>query len=125
MQEADPRYRRVGDFRCLRRGACPFPFGQASDRRSNGGFRQLRREAQAALVSRGMMTDAIIVRTGDDRGIDTLTLNRPKAYNALNETHVTALTDGLAAVAPDASVHCVALEGADPAFGEIGTASGR
>src|SRR3546814_2345145 len=113
MQEADPRYRRVGDFRCLRRGACPFPFGQASDRRSNGGFRQLRREAQAALVSRGMMTDATLVRKGDDRGIAPLTLNRSKAFNELYEMPVTALHDRLAAVAADASVCVVVLAGGD------------
>src|SRR3546814_18243468 len=62
------------------------------------------------------MTDATLVRTGDDRGIATLTLNRPKAYNSLNETLVTALNDGLAAVAADASVRVVVLAGVDPVF---------
>ena len=63
-----------------------------------------------------MMTDATLIRTDDDRGIATLTLNRPKAYNALNETLVTALNDGLAAVAADASVRVVVLAGVDPVF---------
>ncbi len=52
----------------------------------------------------------------DDAGITTLTLNRPKQYNALSEAMLTALQETLDGIAKDDSVRVVILAGAGKAF---------
>jgi enoyl-CoA hydratase/carnithine racemase len=54
--------------------------------------------------------------TRDARGVVTLTLNRPLAYNALNEALLTALQTELDALVADASVRVVVLAAAGKAF---------
>lgn len=60
-------------------------------------------------------TEKILLRQ-DELGITTLTLNRPKQYNALSEELLAALQSELEAIAGDASVRVVVIAGAGPAF---------
>ena len=57
---------------------------------------------------------ALLSRTED--GVAWLTLNRPKARNALSMDLIAALDEALAAAGADRSVHVVVLAGAGPAF---------
>ena len=52
----------------------------------------------------------------DARGVVTLTLNRPQAFNALSEALLTALQTQLDALAQDSSVRVVVLAAAGKAF---------
>lgn len=53
----------------------------------------------------------------DDRfGVATLTLNRPKQYNALSEALLTELQSALETIEHDASVRVVVIAGNGPAF---------
>ena len=52
----------------------------------------------------------------DQNGITTLTLNRPRQYNALSEELLTELQGALDAIAPDAAVRVVVIGGNGPAF---------
>lgn len=52
----------------------------------------------------------------DEGGVATLTLNRPKQYNALSEELLAELQSTLDAVANDASVRVVVIAGAGAAF---------
>jgi enoyl-CoA hydratase/carnithine racemase len=58
----------------------------------------------------------LVLRECDARGVVTLTLNRPKAFNALSEGVLTALQDELDRVARDESVRVVVLAAAGKAF---------
>ncbi len=63
------------------------------------------------------MTDApYVLNARDDRGVVTLTLNRPEAYNALSEQMIDALSVELETVAHDGSARVVVLAGAGKAF---------
>jgi len=66
----------------------------------------------AALQSR---EEQILLRE-DSGGIATLTLNRPKHYNALSEELLAQLQSMLAAIAADESVRLVVIAGAGSAF---------
>jgi enoyl-CoA hydratase/carnithine racemase len=57
-----------------------------------------------------------VLRGRDSRGVVTLTLNRPQAYNALSEALLGALQRELDALATDESVRAVVLAGAGKAF---------
>ena len=57
-----------------------------------------------------------LVLRRDDGGVATLTLNRPKQYNALSEELLTELQSALDAVAEDKSVRVVVIAGSGPAF---------
>jgi enoyl-CoA hydratase/carnithine racemase len=62
-------------------------------------------------------TDArplLLLRT--EKGVASLTLNRPRQYNALSEQMLAALHGALEAIAADASVRVVILGGAGKAF---------
>ena len=56
------------------------------------------------------------VDTSIENGVATLTINRPEAMNALNETVVGQLNLALDAVNDDDSVHTIVLDGAGKAF---------
>ena len=56
------------------------------------------------------------IDTSIDQGIATVTINRPEAMNALNETVVSQLGDALDLVNADDSVHTIVLDGAGKAF---------
>jgi enoyl-CoA hydratase/carnithine racemase len=60
--------------------------------------------------------DAPLVLREDRDGVATLTLNRPKARNALSVGLMTALQQELDAIDEDRSVRVVILTGAGPAF---------
>ncbi|HEV8314288.1 MAG TPA: enoyl-CoA hydratase/isomerase family protein, partial [Burkholderiaceae bacterium] len=53
--------------------------------------------------------DPLLRRTKDARGVLTLTLNRPQAFNALSEAMLAALQRDLDAIAKDESVRVVVL----------------
>ncbi len=63
-----------------------------------------------------MDNDALVVRTRDARGVVTLTLNRPMAFNALSETMLEALQRELDRVAGDAQARVVVIAAAGKAF---------
>lgn len=60
--------------------------------------------------------EPLILRSQDERGAVTLTLNRPQAYNALSEAMLGSLQRELEAVAGDESVRVVVLAAAGKAF---------
>ena len=51
-----------------------------------------------------------------DRGIATLTMNRPEARNAMSGEMIAALLEALPRLGADNSVRCVVLTGAGGAF---------
>jgi enoyl-CoA hydratase/carnithine racemase len=61
-------------------------------------------------------TEDHLVLRQDEAGIATLTLNRPKQYNALSQAMLGALQAALDAVATDATVRVVVIAGNGPAF---------
>ena len=60
--------------------------------------------------------DSLVLRSRDERGVITLTLNRPAAFNALSEALMTALQSALDAAAVDDSIRVVVLAAAGTAF---------
>jgi enoyl-CoA hydratase/carnithine racemase len=58
----------------------------------------------------------LLLRHRDARGVVTLTLNRPQAFNALSEALLAALQAQLDALAADESVRVLVLAGAGKAF---------
>ena len=63
-----------------------------------------------------VMSDSPILTRADRDRVATLTLNRPKARNALSMDLMEALDTEIAAIADDPSVHVVVLAAAGPAF---------
>ncbi|PYJ29495.1 MAG: enoyl-CoA hydratase [Verrucomicrobia bacterium] len=60
--------------------------------------------------------EPVVLRSSDARGVVTLTLNRPHAFNALSEGTLTALQRELDAIAQDESVRVVVLAAEGKAF---------
>ena len=60
--------------------------------------------------------DPLLLRTQDARGVITLTLNRPQAFNALSEAMLTALQTELDAIAQDGSARLLIIQAAGKAF---------
>jgi enoyl-CoA hydratase/carnithine racemase len=60
--------------------------------------------------------EPVVLRSQDSRGVVTLTLNRPHAFNALSEEMLTALQRELDAIAQDESVRAVVLAAEGKAF---------
>ena len=60
--------------------------------------------------------DPFVLTRRDARGVLTLTLNRPKSFNALSEGMLAALQSELALIEQDESVRAVILAGAGKAF---------
>jgi enoyl-CoA hydratase/carnithine racemase len=63
-----------------------------------------------------MATEPLVLKSRDARGVITLTLNRPQAYNALSEAMLEALQAALDAVAADDSARVVVIAAAGKAF---------
>jgi enoyl-CoA hydratase/carnithine racemase len=61
-------------------------------------------------------SEDVLVLRQDEAGVATLTLNRPKQYNALSQAMLGALQATLDAVAADKTVRVVVMAGAGPAF---------
>jgi enoyl-CoA hydratase/carnithine racemase len=62
------------------------------------------------------LVDPLVIREHDARGVVTLTLNRPQAFNALSEAMLEALTTAIDAVAQDEGARVVVLAAAGKAF---------
>lgn len=60
--------------------------------------------------------DPLLLRHDDARGVITLTLNRPQAFNALSEAMLRALQTELDAIASDAQARVVVIAAAGKAF---------
>lgn len=63
-----------------------------------------------------MTPDPLVLCTTDERGVVTLTLNRPEAFNALSEGLLEALQAALDRVAADESARVVVIAAAGKAF---------
>jgi enoyl-CoA hydratase/carnithine racemase len=63
-----------------------------------------------------MTTEPLVLQHADARGVITLTLNRPQAYNALSEGLLEALQTALDAVMADATARVVVIAAAGKAF---------
>jgi enoyl-CoA hydratase/carnithine racemase len=61
-------------------------------------------------------SDAPVIRDQDERGVVTLTLNRPQSFNALSEGMLATLQEQIDALARDASARVVVLAAAGKAF---------
>ncbi|MBL0093573.1 MAG: enoyl-CoA hydratase [Piscinibacter sp.] len=61
-------------------------------------------------------TEALVQRSTDARGVVSLTLNRPSAFNSLSEGMLAALQSELEAIARDESARVVVLGAAGKAF---------
>jgi enoyl-CoA hydratase/carnithine racemase len=60
--------------------------------------------------------EPLILRSQDARGVATLTLNRPQAFNALTEAMLAELQREFDAIAPDESVRVVVIAAGGKAF---------
>lgn len=60
--------------------------------------------------------DPLLIRQDDARGVTTLTLNRPQAFNSLSEAMLAALLSELSALAGDERVRVVVLAAAGKAY---------
>ncbi len=63
-----------------------------------------------------MDREPLLLHHRDDRGVVTLTLNRPGAFNALSEAMLSAFTNAFEALAADDTVRVVVLAAAGRAF---------
>jgi enoyl-CoA hydratase/carnithine racemase len=63
-----------------------------------------------------MSNEALVLKAQDARGVVTLTMNRPQAFNALSEAMLIALQSALDAVVADASARVVVIAAAGRAF---------
>ena len=62
------------------------------------------------------MSEPVILTDTDARGVATVTLNRPDKFNTWNPELLTALVDGLRALAGDEAVRLLVLRGAGKHF---------
>jgi enoyl-CoA hydratase/carnithine racemase len=62
------------------------------------------------------MEEPLLLQHRDDRGVVTLTLNRPQAFNALSEAMLAALGGALDALAADEALRAVVLGASGKAF---------
>ena len=70
----------------------------------------------AAISAATPATNEPLLLRHDNRGIVTLTLNRPRQYNALCDALLGELQTQLDAITADAAVRIVVIAGAGPAF---------
>jgi enoyl-CoA hydratase/carnithine racemase len=63
-----------------------------------------------------MSTEALLLREQDSRGVVTLTMNRPQAFNALSEAMIEALQSAFEQVRADEGARAIVLAGAGKAF---------
>jgi len=63
-----------------------------------------------------LIADPYVLNERDERGVVTLTLNRPQQFNALSEEMLSALQSELEAVAGDAGARVVVIAGKGKAF---------
>jgi enoyl-CoA hydratase/carnithine racemase len=77
--------------------------------------RQRKEVPMSAEPAAAARNEPILLRE-DDGGVTTLTLNRPRQYNALSEEMLADLQDQLDTIEQDERVRVVVLAGAGPAF---------
>jgi enoyl-CoA hydratase/carnithine racemase len=70
----------------------------------------------APLPKAARKEESVLLRSQDARGVVTLTLNRPHAFNALSEAMLSALQRELDAIAHDESVRVIVLAAEGKAF---------
>src|SRR2546430_16894746 len=70
----------------------------------------------APLPKAARKEEPVLLRSQEARGVVTLTLNRPHAFNALSEAMLTTLQRELEAIGKDESVRVVILAAAGKAF---------
>ena len=63
-----------------------------------------------------MSNDSLVLHEQDERGVITLTLNRPQAFNSLSDAMIEALQAALDRVAADETARAVVLRAAGKAF---------
>jgi enoyl-CoA hydratase/carnithine racemase len=63
-----------------------------------------------------VMDEPMLLHHRDERGVVTLTLNRPRAFNALSEAMLAAMGDAFDALADDESLRAVVLGASGKAF---------
>ena len=63
-----------------------------------------------------MSNDSLVLHEQDERGVVTLTLNRPQAFNSLSEAMIEALQAALDRVAADETARAVVVRAAGKAF---------
>ena len=61
-------------------------------------------------------TSQLVLRTDDARGVTTLTLNRPAAFNALSEELLTDLQNNLDDLAQDKKLRVLIIAASGKAF---------
>jgi len=61
------------------------------------------------------MTDILLTEI-DDRGVATVTMNRPEVHNAFNDALISALAEAFARLGADERVRLIRLEGAGKSF---------
>ena len=62
------------------------------------------------------MEEPLLLQQRDDRGVVTLTLNRPQAFNALSEAMLAALGEAVDTLANDELIRAVVLRASGKAF---------
>src|ERR1700755_288456 len=62
------------------------------------------------------MDEPLLLQHRDDRGVVTLTLNRPKTFNAMSAAMLAALAEALDALAEDEAVRAIVLRASGKAF---------
>jgi enoyl-CoA hydratase/carnithine racemase len=62
------------------------------------------------------MDEPLLLQRRDDRGVVTLILNRPKAFNALSEAMLAALAEAVDTLAEDEAVRAIVLGASGKAF---------
>src|SRR5215472_4262252 len=70
----------------------------------------------ASRLKNSEAEEPLVLRTQDARGVVTLTLNRPQAFNALSEAMLAQLKRELDAIASDESVRVVVIRAEGKAF---------
>ena len=60
--------------------------------------------------------DPLLLRSQDKRGLITLTLNRPQAFNALSEAMLAALQTELDAITQDSTARLLVIQASGKAF---------
>ncbi len=69
-----------------------------------------------ATVVQKASPSSLVLRTTEDNGVATLTLNRPAQYNALSEALLEALENEFSIIAGDNTIRVVVLAGAGQVF---------
>jgi enoyl-CoA hydratase/carnithine racemase len=73
-------------------------------------------ETEKITPSPAADSEPVLLRSRDNKGVATLTLNRPRQYNALSRSMMSALETAMDEIRDDEGVRAVVLEGAGRGF---------